>query len=75
MIGTKIRVYGVKWDIGVFDEIPEIPADVTLTIRKNIDLEDTCEIDNFIEDMLSDDYGFVHKGWESSEILKEGEEE
>jgi hypothetical protein len=63
---TKIQVFGVKWDT---EEKNVLPAKVVLDVPDTIDLEDSEEVGLFIENALSDSYGFTHFGWESEQVL------
>jgi len=69
---AKIIVNGVKWDADDEEDIANLPTTVTLKID-NDKLEDMDEddIDDFIADELSNEYGFTHDGWGSSKVINE----
>ena len=67
----KIRVYGVKWDV---DDTKgtKLPSTPTLIVNKE-DWQNNNEetIGEIIEEELSNQFGYLHKGWESYEIVKQ----
>lgn len=67
---SKVVVSGIKWDVDDADDVADLPTEVTLTIPSNIDLTDEDEIGDFIENALSDEYGFTHNGWESEKLVE-----
>ena len=67
----KIEVKGIRLDNGKkkneIDLILQIPKD-----RLNdMDINDTDDIENFIENEISNQTGYCHFGWKSYEVLKQ----
>ena len=69
---AKIIISGVKWDADDEEDIADLPTTVTLKID-DVELEGMSEddIDDFIADKLSNEYGFTHDGWGSSKVINE----
>lgn len=74
----KFSVYLIDWDIDDDDMTPEeiaevksgLPDEVTITIPDSefIDPDDSVELEDYISDKLSDEYGFCVNGYNYSEI-------
>lgn len=67
------RAFDIEWDCEDKETLATLPTEVEISITdKDVeDLNDQNEIDLYVEDYLSDTYGFCHYGFQLDEILIE----
>lgn len=67
------NVYDIQWDTdGDKELLAELPSTMEIEITEDdVDyLDDTDEIESYIEDYLSDEVGYCHFGFQYDEIKK-----
>lgn len=60
MRGITIRVSNIQWDVDEDDD-PDLPFEEV--IRTNANLEDEDDVEEFVSNFLSENYGYCHKGF------------
>lgn len=64
----KVHITGIRWDADNPEDISHLSSEMILDVPEHVKDED--ELEEFIEDELSNQSGFCHAGWERAEILK-----
>jgi hypothetical protein len=64
---AKVKVIGIKWEADDIDDVSDLSTEMILDIPDNVIIEG--DLEDFIEDELSNQSGFTHLGWSKHEIL------
>jgi hypothetical protein len=68
MIKIKVEVEGVKWEADDMEDVADLPINVIVVVEA--ESEDIEDIENALEDELSNSFGFTHEGWDSYILTK-----
>lgn len=62
MTFVKVKITDIQWDTDFPKELENLPKSLNMEINTE-EFEDDEDLELFLSDYLSDEYGFCHKGF------------
>ena len=69
MLNIKVEVEGVRWDADDMEDVADLPINVIVVVE--VESDNFEDIENALEDELSNSFGFTHTGWDSYQISQQ----
>ena len=66
----RIRVFNIDWDVDDKKDLENLPTEVRCIVFNGADVENIDnqdEVEDYLSEKLSDDYGFCHNGFDYEE--------
>jgi len=64
-----IKITGIKWEADDMKDVENISTDLILNIPQKVEIKNKEDLENYIENELSNQIGFTHNGWENYELI------
>lgn len=64
---SKVKVSGIRWEADDMEDVADVPTELVIEVPEDFLNED--DIENYIEDEISNVSGFTHNGWDDYAIL------